>query len=422
MTLINHEMDRSASTVFRRCQIKRRSATTGLYETDWFDITDYVKNWGTFKRAVDDVRLNKFTHTGVTLTMRNDTGAFNREDDISSLWNGYLTRYRTLFRIQAGYEQDDGTELPTDTTLGVFMMADEIPLDSHTNNAVLQCRSLVSVFDEVRATDIPGLGATQTGSDIIAKIRDHTDGSSNFIFRQFITSTAWTIQATTNNYNLATSTTLQGKTCWELMSQIAEAEGYLLLINRTGGFEFRDRNERTSTVQFAFTGQGFPRPTIIKMQNFKEAVNKYFNFFRLQFREDDTTTSFVTAGTTTIVDPSNPSWKYGAQIYEFSNDFFATSTVAQTVVNNLFTQFATVKNEADILARFAPQIEISDKVTISYRSYDFSEATLFDVAEFDVDDFSREGDVFDLNDDEYKVLAVQTDLNNFTTQLLLREI
>jgi hypothetical protein len=418
---IQFEIERPVASVFRRCSIKRRSSTTGLYESSWYDVTEFIKSWGTFRRTVDDLRLNLFTHSGVTLTMRNDTGAFNREDNSSSLWKNYLTRYRTLVKIEAGYVQDDSTELPTDTSVGVFILADEIPIDAQANEATLQCRSLVSVFDEVRAADVVGITGSLTADQIVARIRDHTDGSGNFIFRQFITSTAWTIQSTTNYYNLTTSV-LGSMSVWSLMTSIAESESFLLFITRTGGFEFRDRNERTSTSQFTFRGLGFPDPTIIEMKDFREALNKFFNFFRLQFKDEDTTTSFVTAGVATSVDPSNTAWKYGARVYEFSNSFFGTSTVAQVVVNNLLDQFSSVKNECQIRTKFVPHLEISDKVLLSYRSYDIVGATLWDLFNWDEADWATEGDNFDLTDAEFKVISIQTDLNKFVTTFTLREI
>jgi hypothetical protein len=420
---IEFEIGKANMDVFRRCYIKRRSASTGLYETDWYEITEFVKNWGSFKRSVDDIRFNKFTHSAVTLTMRNDTGAFNREDNPSSIWFGYLTRYRTLVKIEGGYIDSTGAELPADPSLGIFIIADEIPIDASNNEAVVQCRSLVSVFDEVRAIEVAGLGATLTADQLIARIRDHTDGSSNFIFQQFITSTAWTIQSATTNYNLATTTTLGDLSCWALMEKIAEAENYILLINRTGGFEFRDRSERTTTAQFSFEGLGFPNPNIIQLDSFKEALNRYYNFFRLKWLEDDTTTSYVTAGTATAISASNTAWKYGARVYDFENDFFQVTATAQSVVNNLFNQNTTVKNECMLKAKFIPHLEISDKVEISYLSYAINnDTTLWDLFNWDEANWATEGDIFDLFHDEFVISSIQTDLNSFRTNFTLREI
>lgn len=419
-----------ANVFVPRAFVKRRSASTGLYESTWQEITEFIKGWGGLKSSIDDLKLNRFTQTGVTLKGRNDEGKFNPESSANSLWNGFLTRYRTLVKIEGGYLNTNGsdfTEFPTDTSLGIFIMSDEIPIRASTkgrgNDATIKCKSLVSVFDEVRATDIVGLGSTQTASELVTRIRDHTDGSGNLIFRQFISLSSWTIQTTTNNYNFATSTSLDRLTAWEMMVKLAEAEGHILLINRLGGIEFRNRNERTSTSQFTFYGQSFARPNIISLDNYVEALNKHFNFFRLKFEEGDTTTSYVTAGTITTVDPSNTSWIYGSKVYNFDNTFITNTTTAQTIVNNLFAEFEPVKEEIDLTANFTPQLEISDKVLLNYKSYDLANATLWDQFNWDEASWDAEaGENFEWIDQPFKILSIQHDLNKYITKFKLREI
>lgn len=430
---LNTLIGKASHDIFRRAAIKRRNTSDGKYESSWSDITPFIKSWGTFQSGIDDIRLNRFRHSGLTLKVRNDTGAFNPETDANSLWFGTLTRYKTLVRIQAGYKDEDDAELPTETTLGIYVMSEEIPRSAKSNDVVISCKSLVSVFDEVLADEIPGLGATQTASDIITKIRDHTDGSSNFIFREFITSTAWTIQTTTTNYNLATTTSgLEGITVWELMSRLAECEGFVLLINRTGGFEFRNRDPRTSTAAIEFRGQGFVNPNIISFNESKDAFDKYFNRFRLKWAEPDTSTSYVEAGSGTSVDPSSTAWKFGNRTYQFENLFFLTSTAAQTVVNNLKTTFEDVEEEVNITAKFIPHIEVLDRVSLSYRSYSLEGLTLWDTEDWASDTASapddgmnwasEEGENFDYNDKQFKVLSKNTNLDNMTTVFTLRAV
>src|ERR1051326_6806203 len=99
---IEDEIRRPIKRVVRRAAIKRRLATTGLLETSWQDITPYVISWGSFETVIDDIRLNRFRQSGLTLVVRNDLGKFNSETNLNSLWYGYLTRYKSLLRIQAG--------------------------------------------------------------------------------------------------------------------------------------------------------------------------------------------------------------------------------------------------------------------------------------------------------------------------------
>lgn len=420
---IEHEISRDDHRVFRRAYIRRRSSTTGLYESDWHDITKYVVKWGTLQRAIDDLRLNRITHGGVSLTVRNDTGAFNIETDENSLWNGYMTRYRTLLKLEGGYFDDDENELPTNTTLGIFIMTDEIPISAESNTAIIKARSVVSVFDEVRAEEVAGIGATQTASDLITCIRDHTDGSGNFFFQQFISSAAWTIESTSHLYNLATSTAVGSLSCWEFMEKLSEAEGRIVLVNRTGGFEFRDRSERTPSASFDLRGLGFARPNIISLTESKEAVNKLYTFFRLQFLEEATSTSYVTSGSTSTVDPSSTAWKYGARTYPFRTTFINDTATAQSIVDALHAEFSVLKNEVTLVANFLPQVEISDNVDLYYRSYALQSTVLWDYFYWDVDSFPPDsGENFDWNGVGFKLLSINTNLDTLKTTLKMREI
>lgn len=419
---IDYEISRPSAKGFRRAYIKRRSNTTGLYESSWFEVTDFVKKWGVIERTVDDERLNRFVHSGLSLTMRNDTGAFNPEDNVNSLWYGYMTRYRTLIKIEAGYIDDNDAELPADPTMGIFIVADELPISAMTNDCVVRARSLISVFDEVRLNDIGGIYTTLTASQLITKIRDHTDGSGNFYFQQFISTGAWSIQATTNNYVL-TSTAIGSLTCWDFMEKLAESEGYLLLINRSGGIEFRDRNERTTTSAFDFYGLGYPDMNIIGLQEYKEAYNKLYTFFRLKYLEADTSTSYVTAGSTSTVDPSSTAWKYGSRKYEFENTFIANTATAQSIVNAQNVLFSALKDEVTLKTRFIPHLEISDKVTLSYRSYDLANTTLWGQFFYGTDVFASEaGENFDWASVAYKILSISNDMTALETTFHLREI
>lgn len=431
-TTIDHEIERPVSTVFRRASIRRRQTVDGLYESSWFDITSYVKKWGTFNIGIDAVRFNRFVFSGVTLVVNNINGAFNPEGDASSIWNGYLTRYRTLLRIQAGYVQDDGTELPTDTTQGIFILDGEISIDATTMEATLNFKSLVSPFEEVRASELGGIYTTQTASDIFARIRDHTDGSSRFVFQQFISSGAWNINTTTLNYFLSASSAVADMSVWDLMNKLSEAEGKIVIITRTGGLQFRDRDPNTTTVAFAMKGLGSPRMNIIGLKSYYEPIDKFFNFYRLKYLDADTSSSFLTAGTITTIDPSNTSWKYGVRTYEFENTFFANTTTAQNAINSLFSLTSIMRSELQLDVAFTPHVEISDRVSVTYLSYDTTQGDIWGIGDWASDAATayddganwdaEAGELFDFDAREFRILSKSTDLDNFVTEFALREI
>lgn len=403
-----------SANVFRRLWIRRRQASDGLYEPEWQEVSRLVKRWGSVERSIDDVRLNAFRNSGFNFTARNDEGKFNDENNLNSLWFGYLTRYKTLVKVEAGYTTSNGVEVPLDPRLGIFLMNQEIPQSADSNDLNIPCSSLQTIFDEVRAQDIPGIASTTlTASEIITRIRDHTDGSGNFIFRQFITSTSWTIETTTNNY-VFTPDDLDGST-WDLMTTLAESETKVLLITRTGGIDFRSRDARTTTSAFDFFGQGFSRQNMVRLGDYREAWDKYYTFFRFKHLEPDTTTSYVTAGTTTSVSPTSLNWKYGARTYEVKeNRAVSNTTTAQSIVNALYNRFAVaVPKEANWTAKFSPELEVLDRVTASYHSYDLSGKTLWDTFQWDEASWVSEGENFDWDAKAFAVLSLNTDLERF---------
>lgn len=411
------------SDVFRRAMIKRRLITDGTYESTWFDITDYVEKWGTIKNSIDAVKLNDFKFSGITLVLRNDEGKFNPETFIHSFFHGYMTRFRTLLKIEAGYLDEDGNEVPADSIQGIFILTNDIKIDAVKNQAICNFKSIASVFEEVPAVDIPGLGATGTASQIITRIKNYTDGSGHYVFQQFISAGAWYIQSTTTYYNPATSTSLAGLSTWDLLNKLAEAEGFIVLINRSGGFEFRDRTEKTTASQFSFRGLGFDKQNVIGLLEYKEPINTFYNYFRLKFKKEDTSTSYVTAGTTTTVNPSLTSWKYGVRKYEFENTFIPDTATAQNIVDARRAQFDTMKEEIRITTKFVPSLDISDKVEFSYRSYELAGRTLWDFFNWDEANWaSEEGDIFDWKDVPFKIISKSTNLDTFVTSLVLRRL
>jgi hypothetical protein len=275
----------------------------------------------------------------------------------------------------------------------------------------------------VRAADVVGLGATQTASELITKMRDHSDGAGHVVFRQFISATNWIIESTTVNYNLATSTSIGSMTCFELMNKLAEAEGYVLLVNRTGQFEFRSRDPKQSTSAYTIYGLGYRDMSLKEIVEYRDSFNKYYNYFRLKYLQDDTSTSFVYAGTATVVDPSNPSWKFGQRVYELSNDFFPNTASAQAIVDNLFNEFSVVKEELRIATKFIPHIDILDRITINHVSSRLEFEPLWDYPNWDETNWSKEsGENFDFIDIDFKILSRDINLDTFTTTFNLRGI
>ncbi len=419
---------------FRKAQIKRRQASDGLYEANWFDITSLVEKWGTLQTSVDALRLNQFIHSGIKLTVRNDYGEFNSENDGGSLFFDFFTRYRTKVRIQAGYTDGAGNQFPTDPTQGIFILDGVIKSNIKNNTAILNCKSIFSPFQEERADNIGGITSSITSFEIMEKIRDMTDGSGNVIFRQFISSTSWSIQSTTANITrLGTTTALSGFSVWELMNKLAEFEGFMIHATRTGGIKFANRLPNTSTSKLSFFGAGFRRPNIIRLNSIEESVDKLFTHIRFKYLDEDTETSFITAGTQTTVGIDSLEWKYGRRTYEFENQFVSDSQTAEFIVNNIKTEFSNLRSELKMDCVFTPQLEILDPVDVSYREGSINSIQLWDFRTWAANTItsdttttltwaSETSSTIDFNKKNFKILSRKTNLDNFTTSFQLREI
>lgn len=418
---------------FRKLEIKRRQSTNGLYESSWQDITKYVVKWGTLQTSLDDNRLNSFVHTGVQFVVKNDHGEFNPEYEGQSLFYGYLTRYRTLVRVTAGYTDGSGNQFPSDATQGIFVMDSDIDINASRKEVRIPCKSIISPFEETRADEIGGITAALTSSDVIGKIRDATDGSGNYLFRNFITSTAWDIQTTTTILTgLGTTTAIAELSVWEFMNKLAEVEGYVLYATRTGGLVFADRRPNSDEPSFSLYGAGFRRPNVIKMGAYKEATYKLYTHIRFKYSEADTETSVITAGTATTVDTRSLEWKYGRKAYEMDNIFFADTGSAQAVASRLRDQFSNLKSELDLDMLYAPHLEILDFLEVSHREGSVSSVYNWDqffwAADTTTSDpanvliwASETSSAIDFFKKNFKIIKRVHNLDTFVTTLKLRE-
>ena len=415
--------------IFRRAFIKRRYRNTGLYETDWLEITEYVVKWGSLSSEIDSDRINRFVLSGVSLRVKSDFGEFNPETDPNSLFFRWLSRYRTLLKIEAGYVDEDGTEYPGDKTQGIFILTGEIELSAKSNEVNLDFQSLMNPFEETPANEINGLKGTLTASEMVELIRDATDGSGNNLFTEFITSTAWDIDTTTTNYEINTTTVLDGLSCWDLLTNLAESENHIVYIKRDGTFFFGSRD--ISNVSFDLIGRNYSRPNLIEISSYKEAIDKLYTSVRLKFEKEDTSTSYVNVGGAIKVDPATYEWIFRKRILEASNELIPTPAIAQSVANNIRAEFSFLKKEMAAHCLFLPTIELLDRTNVFYKQEVDSGEDKWDTKNWadsttvaSINPMYWAGNTlgaFNFYGKEFKVIGKKTDLDNMKTSLVLRE-
>jgi hypothetical protein len=452
------------SLVFRRVLIKRRALSTGAYESSWFDITNDVKKFGTIKYEADSKFAGRFRFPTLNLTVVNDEGQFGPEDSIFSYWSGYLPRARTLVRIEAGFVEDydygDGTfariEHPSeanydeayyeaalyddDSGSAVFtgFIGGDIT-ENDQNEVTIPVKPLTEAFREYAARNITGYNTSLTASDFITLVRDQVDGSGSKVFLPFFgnTTTGFSIASTAVEYsNLSTSTSADviDANVWEIIEKLAGSENYLPIVTAAGRFRFVPRDSNTTTAAFVFNGLGvydFEYGNTIKKINFLgPKISKLYTRVEVKYREEDTTTSYEVVESTLTVSPPSISWQYGQRTFRIDNTWIPNSTIAQSIATSIFTDYSALKREIDFNTTFVPGLDLLDQVQISYDISRFiSPYNLWDIGNWAdsisaVDDLvfdPRDGDAIYLNSEEFNLISIELNIDNFECRFVARE-
>lgn len=432
-------LTRSKADVFRRFAIKRRlDASSGDYETSWQDLSTEVKRWGSVQWSVDETKYSFFQQAAMSIQVKNDSGLFDHEINPASFWYGYLTRHKTLCRVDAGFiDPDDktteippvlGTVVASTSTQFIGVMSEPVRLDGE-NVATLNIKSLSSILEEVPANllSVATVGAVNTGrltaSNLIGRMRDMTDGSANFILRKFITSTAWTIAATTQTLTaLDTTTVVDGENCWSLAVKLAEISNKAVWIDKLGGFHF-DAKDPTTTVQFVFSGYPFNNTTyghtIKKVNNVEEDLNLLFN--RIMVRYSSGANDYVLKNQAITVGDSTTAWKYGTRTLSIENSWL-NATNAEIIASTLFVDLSVLKDKAELSCKYIPTLNILDRAVIDY---DLSPegGSLWDVMTWDTDNWDgTRGPTFHFSGKEFKVVKINHNLDSMDTAVTLRRV
>jgi hypothetical protein len=456
------------ATVFRRAFVKRRDASTGVFESDWQDISTDVKSYGKIVNQIDTARRNKFTFGNAKLVMANEDGLYSPHDTPASLWYGYLNQQRTLVKIEAGFQKitqdangiyaigefpsqavwdeslwdNDATvwDASIPSTIFTGVISGDITL-SDKNEVTLNIRPLTSVFQDFPARNLTGWTSTgMTASQFIGMLRDQTDGAGGFVFRPFFGDTTgnWDISTTSNvfaNLNTATAEDVIDKTAWEIVEKLAEAENFAPYITRDGTFRFVSRDSFNTVNAFEFHGAGeysgeFGH-TIKTVDSYGFRISKYYSRVQIKWNAADTSTSYeVIEAPLEVSGASNP-WVLGVRTLQIENLYIQTSTVANALAQAIYDDVSGLKKEIEFTTTFVPHLDLFDRFSIYYDPADVEPASLWDANTWPADlsdaptDLildSGESDALTLQGDEFKFLSFEIDLDNFQNKFVAREV
>jgi hypothetical protein len=435
------------SRVFRRLFIKRRESSTGLFETEFVEVTDDVKKWGNIRTSIDVDKPGRFVFENAKLKMENINGRYNPSGQEGSLWETYADQQRTLIKIEAGFVHStlgaDGiwvnTEYPTSSTQ-VFtgIISGDIFLSS-SNDVDLNIKPITQIFKDFPVSELDGFTSTGiTASKFVEILRDQTDGSGSFIFRPFLgdTTTNWSIQSTSftyTNLNTATATDINQRDCWSVLKQLAEAENYAPYISAQGAMRFVNKSA-TASNQFHFVGNNLTPNTehghtIKKILRFGKKLTSFYSRASVKFVNEDTNTSFASTALAFAINGTNSAWNLGSRTFSVQNFWLNTAT-ANSLADSLLTELSSLKNEIHFTTSFIPHLNVLDQVSITYDTSDNSNTeSLWDINDWadstsgtDLIWDSGDGDSFNLDNTPYKLLSINLNLDNLESTFIAREI
>lgn len=468
MSSIEQRIKSSKSEVFRRAYIKRRVLGSGLFEENWFEISEDVKSWGKITSQIDNTRLNKFTFGNAKLVVNNIEGRYNPHSNEFSLWFGYLNQQRTLVKIEAGFyarvQRSDGvwinSEVPDETlwdediwdsegaewdgAIGKIVFKGVISGDvlaSDKQEITFNIKPLTSLFQDFNARDLVGWTTTgMTASQFVAMVRDQVDLNGNYFFRPFFDDTisTWDISTTANVYsNLNTSTAeeIYSKTVWDVIEKLAESELFVPYVARDGTFKFVSRTANSLTPTFQFHGVGSPNSeyghTIKEIRSYGFKVSKYYSSVSVKWQEDNTTTSYEVVAASLSVAPNSNPWVLGSRELKIENTLIPSASVANVIATTIYNDVSGLKNEIEFSTSFVPHLDILDRISVHYDPNPFDITSLWDFnnwAATSIDDPEdllwdvNRGNALVLDGEEFKFLSFELDLDRLENRFVAREV
>lgn len=362
-----------SSYVFRRMFIKRVLGTGG-YEANWFEITQYVRQFGTIKESYgDNFYVGEYEIDDLSVQFDNTKSKFNIETDPLSIWNGYATRIGTRFKIEIGFYDVDQEEVLAKSFYGITYSNPEIDGDG---NVSFKIASIMKVFQLFSAK---GITEQNKFSNIhMDRLVEKEQNGVRIFDRYFEGSNDPTRYQITNGNEKFLIIIEEEQTVWDKIKEFSLYENYFPSITDDGNFQWTNRDE-TASIQWVFNGAGsFDNEYGINIVSIKQELAVDRTFSRVAIRYDEGSAQVAVSEVNwTPGDLSVPDL-YGARPYEYeATHGELNGSIAQSVADRILAQTASPKNIYNIKTTFIPHLKVNDKVTLNYKGSSIPSANSF---------------------------------------------
>lgn len=347
-----------------RCSISRLK-TDMTYDDDWVDISHYVVSYGAVSWGYNDTASYGDTQiAGTTLVLNNSDRKFNNEADYSSLFLGYKTRYRTKFKIERGFIDENGLENIVWLTWYGILYSDP---ENHADGTIsLSIAPMIKVFENYTAY---GLETTSgTTEQLVGRICQKTVNGVR-VFDQYFNGLDDSARYKINTGGAAVTTIStpsfrENDTCWKKIQDYCTYDHFIPYVDYLGAFVWEKRTESAS-LAWVFNGPGsFDNDygvNIISINYEIDGNDSVYTRVAVEYQEN---TFVVDNVAWTPGDGSYPD-VYGERTY--SKQFYDLSIGdAATVASNILTHTKTPRRKWEIDTPCIPHLQLNDLVEINY--------------------------------------------------------
>ena len=364
MTAIKDLILRGSMWNGRRCSIKRIQ-DDGTYETDWYDITPYVSQWGIYQTSMlDNIFANQFQIENIKMVFDNSNRYFNSENDFSSLFYTFKQRYRTKFKIESFLYDDDDTEVSGLTFYGILLTQPETRDD---NKITFDISHILKVLQLYPATGIAVTASTTAGLvDRLVKKEVNSVRLFDRYFEGADDSEKYQINSS-GAYTVSAPNISDTETVWDAITRYSAYQGSFPYVNQSGNFIWEDRTATVAT-QWIFNGAGsfYDNDYGVTLRDGVSEIEDINN----QFSRASLTHATGTYTKETSWTPGDGSVtdKYGEVTFDNwpGDNTELTSGEATTIVDAFHTSYSPLKKRWWLPATFIPHLNIKDRIEINY--------------------------------------------------------
>lgn len=396
----------------------KRIKLDGDYESEWYDISKYFVSGGDIKRGFsDNLFFGYYEIDDVSVQFDNSNRKFNDENDFNSLFKGFLSRYRTKFKIVINFIDSNDEEVLLTTFYGLLLGN---PTTSDNGIIEFDLASPIKMLENYSASSI-STSTPVTSEGMVTRLLSDSLVSRFFegISINPTGDTTTTITTPTIEESDTFLTKLNTYTLFENFFYYIDDNGYFVWRNKDVGVV--DGASLDTSVQWEFVGAGsYSDDYATNIISVNSEYNDVDNFISKVVIDNGTEN--VSETSFTVGDGSDTDI-YGSRVFNYDTTEL-DNTNALIVAERIREGLNEIKKIWEIEAVPAANLIPSSNVKIKYEG-------LISVNNPFILGFSTLGgsDVLagnlgsiNLQDQSAKLMQISFNIDNFKTNFKLREV